>query len=347
MTVRVAVLGSGNIARDHVKALAAVPGAQVAYVYGSNLARAQSVAALAPGAVATTELDRVLEDESVVGVDVVNATPDHAPFTIQAGRAGKHVHVEKPVALSLGDFDAMVAATSSTSLMVGQTVRFQPAVATLARSVHAGEVGRPRLAHVSWYTGYVWPGGWRGWQLDPERSGGHPVHNGTHCLDLAVWLFQRAPVRVFARSFPSYAAQMPVHDSFHLTVRFDDDSLALLEISYALRRHADVMRRLVVAGTAGTVSHSTDQDPGLVSDGARPAPSSVEGAMGSQLAHWVDVVRGAPPVVRLPEVRMALATALAAQRSLDTGRAAVVDHPGNPTAAPGAVSPVGRTEQGR
>ncbi|MGH2311153.1 Gfo/Idh/MocA family protein, partial [Enterococcus faecalis] len=89
--------------------------------------------------------------------------------TLRAGRAGKHVHVEKPVALSLADFDAMVAATRSTSLMVGQTVRFQPAVATLARSLHAGEVGRPRLVHVSWYTGYVWPGGWRGWQLDPAR----------------------------------------------------------------------------------------------------------------------------------------------------------------------------------
>ncbi|MDU0313144.1 Gfo/Idh/MocA family oxidoreductase [Phycicoccus sp. M110.8] len=347
MTVNVAVVGSGSIARDHVKALAAVPGVRVAYVYGSDLARAESVAALAPGAMATTELDRVLEDESVTGVDVVNATPDHAPFTLRAGRAGKHVHVEKPVALSLADFDAMVAATRSTSLMVGQTVRFQPAVATLARSLHAGEVGRPRLVHVSWYTGYVWPGGWRGWQLDPARSGGHPVHNGTHCLDLAVWLFQRAPVKVFARSFPSYAAQMPVHDSFHLTVRFDDDSLALLEISYALRKHADMMRRLVVAGTTGTLSHSTDQDPGLISDGVRPAPSSVEGAMGAQLTHWIDVVRGAQPVVRLPEVRMALATALAAQRSLETGRAEAVDHPADLTAPADAGQPAQTTGEGR
>lgn len=160
--------------------------------------------------------------------------------------------MEKPAALNLADFDAMVSATADTSLMVGQTVRFQPSVATVAKAAEAGEVGRPRLAHITWYTGYVWPAGWRGWQLDRAKSGGHPVHNGSHCLDLAVWLFQRTPVRVFARSFPSYAAGMPVHDRFHLTVRFDDDSLALLEISYALRKQADMLRRIVVSGTGGS-----------------------------------------------------------------------------------------------
>lgn len=326
MTLRVAVLGSGTIARDHVAALTRLPGVQVAVVHGSDLDRAAAVAALAPGSTPTTDLDAVLRDPTIQAVDVVNATPDHARFTIAAGRAGKHVHVEKPAALSLGDFDDMVAATTGTSLMVGQTVRFQPAVAALARAVAEGRIGRPRLAHVSWYTGYVWPGGWRGWQLDRDRSGGHPVHNGTHCLDLVVWLFGRRPRRVFARSFPSYAAGMPVHDSFHLTVRFDDDSLALLEISYALRQHADVLRRFVVAGTDGTLSHSTQDDPGLVSAGARPAPSSVEDAMTHQLTHWVDVVRGqADPIVRLDEVRSALATALAAQESLDTGRAVEVE----------------------
>ncbi|MFD7160582.1 Gfo/Idh/MocA family protein [Kribbella sp. NPDC059898] len=322
---RVALVGSGNIAREHIRALTAIPGVEVMWVHGSDLARAQSVAALCPGAVATTDLAQVLADPTVDGVDVANASPDHARATIAAGQSGKHVHVEKPVALSLADLDRMVEATVDSSLMVGQTVRFQPSIATLAQAVQAGEIGRPRLTHVSWYTGYVWPGGWRGWQLDREKSGGHPVHNGTHCLDLAVWLLGREPVRVFARSFPSYASGMPVHDSFHLTVRFDDDSLAMLEISYALRRHADSLRRIVVSGDAGTLTHSTEDDPGLVSDGARPAPSSTEGALDAQLRHWIDVVRGtAEPIVKIDEVRRALAAALAAQESLDTGRAVSV-----------------------
>lgn len=331
MGTTVAVLGSGNIARDHLAALRQIPGVQVAYVYGSNLQRAADLAALVPGAVPTTDLDRVLADPAVRGVDIVNATPDHARFAVAAGNAGKHVHVEKPAALNLADFDAMTAAVEGRglSLMVGQTVRFQPSVARLAAAVQAGEIGAARLAHVSWYTGYVWPGGWRGWQLDAGKSGGHPVHNGSHCIDLAVWLLQKTPVRVFARSFPSYAAGMPVHDSFHLTLKFDDGSLALLEISYSLRRHADVLRRVVLAGTQGTLAHDSQDDPGLTSDGARPGPSSVEGAMLAQLTHWTELMNGAAaPVVRTIEVRTALATALAAQQSLDTGRAVDLQLPG-------------------
>ena len=320
----VAIIGSGNIARDHLTALRAIPGVEVAYVYGSNLERAASLAALYPGAKATTDIGQILKDPAITAVDIANATPDHARFAIAAGEAGKHVHVEKPAALNLADLDAMIAATEGRelSLMVGQTVRFQPSIATIAQSIRGGDIGTPRLTHVSWYTGYVWPGGWRGWQLDAAKSGGHPLHNGSHCIDLAIWLLQRTPVRVFARSFPSYAAQMSVHDSFQLTVKFDDGSLALLEISYSLRKHADMLRRIVVAGSEGTLAHSTDDDPGLTSDGARPAPSSVEGAMATQLGHWIDLIEGrAEPIVKTSEVRASLATGLAAQRSLDTGRA--------------------------
>lgn len=324
MSSKVAIIGSGNIARDHLAALRSIPNVEVAYVYGSNLERAASLAALYPGAIATTDIEKILKDPAITAVDITNATPDHARFTIAAGKAGKHVHVEKPAALNLPDLDAMIAATEGRdlSLMVGQTVRFQPSIATIAASLRAGDIGTPRLTHVSWYTGYVWPGGWRGWQLDAAKSGGHPVHNGSHCIDLAIWLLQRTPVRVFARSFPSYAAQMPVHDSFQLTVKFDDGSLALLEISYSLRKHADMLRRIVLAGSEGTLAHTTEDDPGLTSDGARPAPSSVEGAMTAQLSHWVDLIQGrAEPIVKTAEVRATLATGLAAQQSLDTGRA--------------------------
>lgn len=329
---RIAIAGSGVIAGDHIRALRHRPGAEIAYVYGSDLARAEALAALAPGAIAVTDFSRVLNDSTVDAVDVCNATPDHARFTIAAGNAGKHVHVEKPAALTIPIFDEMVRATEGrgTTLMVGQTVRFQPAVTAIAREVHAGTIGTPRLAHISWYTGYVWPGGWRGWQLDRSRSGGHPVHNGTHCLDLAVWLFGRTPVRVFARSFPSFAAGMPVHDSFHLTVRFDDDSLALLEISYALPKKGETFRRLVVAGTEGTVAHSTADDPGLIADGAFVPPASVENAMEAQLSHWVDVVQGTrPAIVQTHQVRSALRAAIAAQRSLDTHRPVTLDSEGD------------------
>ncbi|NMR20961.1 Gfo/Idh/MocA family oxidoreductase [Cellulomonas fimi] len=328
MPVAVAVVGTGDFARQHLLALASIPEVEVRWVAGTDLARATALSALVPGARPTTDVAGAVTDPAVEAVDVVTATPGHAPWTIAAGRAGKHVHVEKPAALSLADLDEMVAGTegngvdgTGTTLMVGQTVRFQPAVTALAAAAHAGQIGDPRLLHVTWYTGHAWPMGWRAWHLDPTLSGGHPVHNGTHIIDLATWLLGAPPVEVFARGFPTFAPDMPIPDSFHVQARTADGALATLELCYALRRRGDMLRRVVLVGTEGTLRHSTEEEPGLVSDAAKPGPVSLEGALRLQLAHWIDVVRGrAEAVVKTAEVRGALAAALAAQRSLETGR---------------------------
>lgn len=329
MTLNVALIGAGAIAHDHASALATLPGVQVSHVVSSNPSRAAAVAARAPGALPTTDAAAVLADPAVAGVSICTATPTHADWTLRAAEWGKHVHVEKPVALSVADLDEMTEACqrAGVTFMIGQTVRFQPVVAELASAVHSGDIGRPRLLHLSWYTGHTWPGGWRAWQLDPARSGGHPVHNGTHALDLATWLFQRRPVIVFARGFPTFAAEMPTPDSFHLTIRFDDGSLALVELSYGLTRSGDFLRRYVLAGDRGTLAHSTENEPALVSEAAKPVPASIADAMRNQLDHWVRLLRGeVEPIVRTDQVRLTLATALAAQRSLTTGQPVEVDH---------------------
>jgi predicted dehydrogenase len=321
----IAVLGSGDIARAHVAALEAA-GLRVVTVVGSDLRRAAAVAALAPGAEPGTDPLAAISRPDVVAVDVCGHTADHARWTIAAGRAGRHVMVEKPTARSLDELDAMIRATAGSSLLAGQTVRFQPAVAALRSRVAHGAVGTPRLITVDWQTGHVWPGGWRAWQHDRERSGGHPVHNGTHALDLLVWLTGRRPLRVFARSFRSHAPGMPVPDSFHLTVRLDDGALALIGLSYALRRSTDVVRRLAVLGTEGTLLHSTEDEDELSSDRMTPPPASVAGAMQGQMRHWRAVIEGrCPPVTTATEMRAALAAALAAQRSLDAGDPVAVE----------------------
>ena len=104
------------------------------------------------------------------------------------------------------------------------------------------------------------------------------------------------------------------------TVRFDDDSLGMFEFSYSLTRRGDAIRRIMVAGEDGTLTHTTETEPGLHVPGADTESPSAAGAMDAQLRHWVDTLAGAEPIVRLSEVRSALATAIAAQRSLDENR---------------------------
>jgi predicted dehydrogenase len=329
MPFRVAVVGTGSFARQHVLALRSLPGVVVSHIAGSDQSRAESLAALASGAMATTDIQSVLSSPLVDAVDVCNATPDHRRWVVAAGEAGKHVHVDKPAALSVADFDEMVRATegNGSTLMVGQTVRFQPAIAELSRALQRGDIGDPKLLHVSWYTGHVWPNGWRGWQLDVSRSGGHPVHNGTHSIDLAVWLMGSNPIEVFARHFPTFAAEMPMPDSFQVQLRFENGALATLELCYALRQPGEFLRRIMLVGADGTMVHDTDEDPGLSSPGNPVPPSSIENALTLQLGHWVRAAQGLEPfIVTTAQARVALATAVAAQESLTTGKPVLVEH---------------------
>ena len=83
----------------------------------------------------------------------------------------------------------------------------------------------------------------------------------------------------------------------------------------------------MLAGERGTLTQSTEDEPALVSEAAKPAPVSISGAMDRQLGHWVRLMRGEDePIVRVEEVRSTLACALAAHESLVSGRPVEVDH---------------------
>ncbi len=315
---RVAVLGAGAIARDHV---AAVPGMRLAHVVDRHPERAAALAALAEGATWSTDPASAWSD----GIDVtaVCTSPEsHAEFSVAALQAGRAVLLEKPAALRVADADRILSAAKTTGrpLLVAQTARFQPVHLDIARAVAEGAIGTPRLAHLTWYTGHVWPGGWRGWQLNPARSGGHVAHNGVHALDLLTWLMDDEPVRVFARPCRTWAPGMPTPDSFQILVRFAGGALATVELCYALAERGTFVRRLVLSGTTGTLHHSSEDEPRAHS--VTPlAPASIDGAMTEQTRHLRDVLDGAAAPLTAPhQVRAALAAALAAQLSADEGR---------------------------
>lgn len=132
---------------------------------------------------------------------------------------------------------------------------------------------------------------------------------------------ERTPARVFTRAFRTFSPDIPVPDSFLTTVRFDDDSLALVELSYALRRHGDSLRRLLVVGSRGTLQQVGHGESGLHSAVERPPSPAVADAMRLQCQHWAAVLDGrSEPLVTSDQMRRALGTALAAQESLVTGR---------------------------
>ena len=128
MTLRVGVIGVGHLGRHHARILASLPGAELVAVVDTNGARAREVAA-ANGTRALTEYRELLGKVDAVTVAV--PTELHREIALPFVSAGVHVLVEKPMARSLVEADDMIRAASKAGavLAVGQTERFNPAVA--------------------------------------------------------------------------------------------------------------------------------------------------------------------------------------------------------------------------
>jgi predicted dehydrogenase len=142
--VRVAVIGAGAWGINHVRALARSKGAQLNLVCDASDACRERAHALAPHARLGKDLHDALAADDVDAVVLATPAKDHAEHARLALHAGKHVFVEKPLALSAADAQAVVALADSRhlTLMVGHLMLYHPAVGRLKTMITAGELGR-------------------------------------------------------------------------------------------------------------------------------------------------------------------------------------------------------------
>jgi predicted dehydrogenase len=136
--LRVAVAGLGYWGPNLVRNFAALPGVELAWCCDAESARTP------PGVPFTTDLDEVLADDGVDAVALATPVPTHAPLAVRVLEAGKHCFVEKPMAQSVADAEAVVAAAerSGRTLMVGHLLEYHPGVVKLKQLIDEGELGR-------------------------------------------------------------------------------------------------------------------------------------------------------------------------------------------------------------
>jgi predicted dehydrogenase len=133
-------------------------------------------------------IDGALQDPEIDAVDICLPTDLHAPMAIAALRAGKHVLVEKPLALTEATANEVLreAERSGRILMTGQVLRFLPAYAEAAKLVRSGSLGPIRMA---WFRRNCAKPSWGGWLTDPARSGGGIFDLLIHDVDYSILLF--------------------------------------------------------------------------------------------------------------------------------------------------------------
>jgi predicted dehydrogenase len=222
--LRLAVLGLGFMGSTHLKALRSIPAAHVLAVLEQDATRLSGDLSAVRGNLGGPgermdfsgvkqyrEIAPLLADPDIDAVDICLPTDSHAEIAMQALRAGKHVLVEKPMALDGASADRMVeeAERSGRVLMTGHVLRFSAAYGALRGIVRTGEMGPPRFAT---FRRRCAAPRWGGWLQDPAKSGGGAFDLLIHDADICLHVFGK-PEFVAATGFLDAAAGIDCLDA--------------------------------------------------------------------------------------------------------------------------------------
>ncbi len=197
--LKVGIIGLGGIARQHCNSIAHIDEIEVVAVadlFEEKRREYMEKYDIPRGYPSHTEL---LKDDEVDAVAVVLGHQLHHQLTLDACRAGKHVLVEKPMAISLQQCDEMieVAAENGVKLMVGYTQRFYGTSVKAKEILDSGELG-PLITAVS-YMSKNWGYSWRRPQYRSRyHGGGMWLTNGVHVVDRLSWIMASQPLSVSA-----------------------------------------------------------------------------------------------------------------------------------------------------
>lgn len=319
--VRVAVLGAGSIAQVvHLPILSRMRGVQVVAIADRDAHTARTIARrFGVERVATRSADVLTDD--VDAVVVCTPSSRHEAQVLAALRAGKHVLCEKPLALTEKGAAAILDEEGAAArLMVAMNQRFRPDAVALRQFVSGGELGDAFYLKTGWLNRYR-PRG-RTWRDRKAMAGGGAFMDlGLQMLDLAMWILgYPEPERISAhmRGRP----ESEVEDSAVVVLRLADDRLVNLECTWNMPAQRD-RQFLHVMGTAGSGSLSPlavfkEMPAGLV-DVTPQLPAARENlftaSYRNELAHFVEVVRGAAPPRAPVEHRVLMRLVEAAYRS--------------------------------
>ncbi len=277
---------------------------------------------------------------------VVIATPEflHAEQVAAAAAAGKHILCEKPMAPSVEEADAMLAATRAAGIkfMVGHSRRFTPRYQAVRAAIDRGAIGQVRLARenerrpramyrgLSLATGTWAPDGARAWTTSAQYSLGAAMLNAIHELDLLRWYVGDDVTSVYAESRIGDAST-EVPDFISIQLRFANGALAGTEVVTNLPHDYPLYHQLEIYGTDGVIRA---MDPEMrtysetTADGAREplnfdALLHIDTAYVDELRGLLDAIEDDTPVPLPPEeARQAVLLAVAAVWSSQRGQVA-------------------------
>ncbi|MDH7569246.1 MAG: Gfo/Idh/MocA family oxidoreductase [Armatimonadota bacterium] len=246
-----AVIGA-RMGAGHAQGYASNPRTELRAVCDLDVEQARRVAERHGAPVVTANWEEVVARDDVQIVSVATPDPWHAPMTVAALEAGKHVLCEKPMALTLPECEQMIAAADRTGklLMVGQVCRFAPGFVLTKQLVDQGEIGELFFVESEYAHDYSRVPGVGGWRKDPNLKREPMVGGACHAVDLLRWVAGNM-LECFAYSNHKVLKDWPVDDHTIAVYRFENGATGKVMCSIGCKRPYTM--RSVFYGTEGTI----------------------------------------------------------------------------------------------
>ncbi len=309
------LVGARNVGKGHVRRCAKLEKARFTAVADSERERAQKAADEFGIQRVFTDAESLFELKDIDAVVLAVPNPLHAELSIKAMQAGKHVLVEKPIARTSEEAEAMIRTSRETgqTLMVGMNQRFEPGIYALKNSIRQNTLGTPQYAQTAWNLRRPFEGLWgRGdWFLSEQAGGGPLIDLGVHRLDLVMHLLDfPEPEVAFGMCFSGVGRAVgaergrdyQLEDFCTGIIRMAGGIGVHLEAAYFLNRSANQPPPLFIHGTKGGVE--MDDGPVIVTENGeqvKPEPLPDAQVSHSAIEHFSRVLHGEEELSATPE----------------------------------------------
>lgn len=268
--LNIGLIGAGSISKLHLDAYQKNEHATIYAICDRNEDRARRKAELYGAIKIYSSYEELLADPHIDTVDICTWNNSHAEISIAALKAGKHVHVEKPLCKTVEEALAIEEAVkvSGKVLQVGFVRRHSSNVALLKGFIDEGELGEIYYAKASILRRLGNPGGWFS---DKERSGGGPLIDlGVHVIDLCWYLMGRPKVvsvsgntyrklgnrsnvehLSFYKAEDFNAEHNDVEDLANALIRFENGASLFIDVSFTLHAKEDKSSVIIYGDKGG------------------------------------------------------------------------------------------------
>ncbi len=289
--LRVAAIGAGSFARaNHLPNLQRFPDCQLVAVANATATTARQVASQFGAKYCTTDYREVLADPDVDAVVVATPHDLHAPIAIAAAAAGKHVFVEKPMAMTEAEGQEVCKAVADAGVLlaVGFNRRFAPLIVRLKDLLNSNPFPKTITYRIN--AGWLPPDHWT---LDPIKGGGRIVGEGCHFFDLAYFLVGTEPVRIAASQMRPLDVNPRDTANMSINMEFADGSVA--NIVYTVVGHTGLPKERIEVFSGGK-AYVLDDFTTLTAYGVKGAPDAwrvpADKGVNALMRHFCDAALG-------------------------------------------------------